>query len=55
MRSVTGLLGRRNPGVYKVGTPNATIGIRGTEVAIQAAAEGENNVITLLQEQGGNA
>lgn len=30
MRSVTGLLGRRNPGKYGVATPNATIGIRGT-------------------------
>lgn len=30
MRSVSGLLGRRNPGKYGVATPNATIGIRGT-------------------------
>ncbi len=30
LRSVTGLLGRRNPNQFKMGTPNATIGIRGT-------------------------
>ena len=34
MRSVTGLLGRRNPGQFKVGTPNATIGIRGTHFGL---------------------
>jgi hypothetical protein len=30
LRSVTGLLGKRNPGSFKVATPSATIGIRGT-------------------------
>ena len=30
LRTVTGLLGRRNPGAFKLSTPNATIGIRGT-------------------------
>lgn len=30
LRSVTGALGRRNPAMFKMGTPNATIGIRGT-------------------------
>lgn len=30
LRSVTGLLGRRNPAQFKLSTPNATIGIRGT-------------------------
>ena len=34
MRSVTGLLGRRNPGQFKIGTPNATIGIRGTHFGV---------------------
>jgi len=34
LRSVTGLLGRRNPGAYKVATPNATIGIRGTHFGV---------------------
>ena len=30
MRAVTGLLGKRNPASFRVGTPSATIGIRGT-------------------------
>ena len=30
LRSVTGLLGRRNPASFNLATPNATIGIRGT-------------------------
>ena len=30
MRAVTGLLGRRSPASFRVGTPSATIGIRGT-------------------------
>jgi len=30
LRSVTGLLGRRNPGAYKLNTATATVGIRGT-------------------------
>ena len=30
MRAVTGLLGKRNPSSFRVGTPSATIGIRGT-------------------------
>ena len=30
LRSVTGLLGRRNPGSYKLNTATATVGIRGT-------------------------
>jgi len=34
LRSVTGLLGRRNPGAYRVATPNATIGIRGTHFGV---------------------
>ena len=31
MRTVTGMIGRANTGDYKLSTPNATIGIRGTE------------------------
>jgi hypothetical protein len=31
LRSVTGLLGRRNPGNYKLNTATATVGIRGTQ------------------------
>ncbi len=34
LRSVTGLLGRRNPSAYRVATPNATIGIRGTHFGV---------------------
>lgn len=32
LRSVTGLLGRRNPGAYKLNTATATVGIRGTHL-----------------------
>jgi len=31
MRTVTGVIGKANPGDYKLSTPSATIGIRGTE------------------------
>lgn len=31
MRQVTGAIGKNSPGDYKLSTPNATIGIRGTE------------------------
>lgn len=31
MRTVTGLIGKQNPDGYKLSTPNATIGVRGTE------------------------
>lgn len=31
MRSVTGWLGRKNPAAYRVRTPTATVGIRGTD------------------------
>ena len=50
---VSGQIAKTGSDAMTVRTPVATIGIRGTEVAIQAAAEGENNVITLLQERGG--
>lgn len=30
LRSVTGLMGKRNPDKFKLGTPTATIGVRGT-------------------------
>ena len=36
-----------------VNTPVATIGIRGTQVAVKAGAEGEENIITLLAEEDG--
>jgi len=35
MRAVTGLLARRNPANFRVSTPSATIGIRGTHFGIQ--------------------
>ena len=31
MRTVTGLIGKQNPENYRLSTPNATIGVRGTE------------------------
>lgn len=44
MRQVTGAIGKASPGDYKLSTPNATIGIRGTEfdasyLSPQAAAQ----------------
>jgi len=41
-------------GEMTIETPVSTIGIRGTSVAIQAAAEGLQNLITLLQDPDGN-
>ena len=43
MRTVTGLIGKQNPDNYRLSTPNATIGVRGTEfdaVYVSAAAAG---------------
>ena len=34
LRSVSGLVGRRNPGAYVLRTPQATIGIRGTDFMV---------------------
>ena len=50
---VSGAIAKTGSDAMTVRTPVATIGIRGTQVAVQAAAEGEENVITLLQEEGG--
>ena len=41
-------------GEMTIDTPVSTIGIRGTSVAIQAAAEGLRNLITLLQDPDGH-
>jgi len=41
-------------GEMDIETPVATVGIRGTSVAIQAAAEGLQNLVTLLQDPNGN-
>lgn len=41
MRTVTGAIGKKNPDNYRLSTPNATIGVRGTEfdaVYVSAAA-----------------
>ena len=50
---VSGAIAKTGSDAMTVRTPVATIGIRGTQVAVQAAAAGEENVITLLQEEGG--
>ena len=44
MRTVTGLIGKQNPDGYMLSTPNATIGIRGTEydtVFVSPSASGQ--------------
>lgn len=44
MRTVTGLIGKQNPDGYKLSTPNATIGVRGTEydaVFVSPSAAGQ--------------
>ena len=41
-------------GEMDIETPVATVGIRGTSAAIQAAAEGLQNLVTLLQDPDGN-
>ena len=40
MRAVTGLLGRRSPASFRVGTPSATIGIRGTTFHAEVVGAG---------------
>ncbi len=41
MRAVTGLIGKRNPQNYKVTTPTAVVGIRGSAFLIAFNAQGE--------------
>ena len=50
---VSGAIARSGPDAMTVDTPVATIGIRGTKVAIRAGAEGEDTVISLLEDEGG--
>ena len=50
---VSGAIAKAGPDAMTVDTPVATIGIRGTKVAIKAGAEGEDTVISLLEEEGG--
>jgi len=45
MRSLTGLVGKRNPGKVKYKTPVATIGIRGTVIEIDQAKGGPTTAI----------
>jgi hypothetical protein len=45
MRSLTGLVGKRNPGKVKYKTPIATIGIRGTVIEIDQVKGGLSKVI----------
>jgi len=42
MRAVTGLLGKRSPTSFRVGTPSATIGIRGTTFHAEVVTPGAN-------------
>lgn len=48
---VSGGIAENNPDQMVVKTPVATMGIRGTAVAVQAAEESEQNLIILLAEQ----
>ncbi|HJM50783.1 MAG TPA: FecR domain-containing protein, partial [Alphaproteobacteria bacterium] len=50
---VSGSIAKSGSDAMQIRTPVATIGIRGTKVAVKAGAEGEENVITLLEEEGG--
>ena len=50
---VSGEIAKTGPETMIVDTPTATIGIRGTEVAVRAGAEGEETIITLLAEEDG--
>ena len=45
MRSLTGLVGKRNPGKVKYKTPVATIGIRGTVIEIDQVKDGPTKAI----------
>ncbi len=50
---VSGKIAKTGDDAMTVSTPVATIGIRGTTVAGHAAAEGSQNIITLLADFGG--
>src|SRR5688500_20034930 len=45
MRTVTGAIGRSNRNAYRLTTPTATVGIRGTGVVIQVLPDGSTLVI----------
>lgn len=44
LRSVTGLLGKRSPNGFRVATPNATIGIRGTGFGLLVCNDDCSNI-----------
>lgn len=44
MRAITGLIGKRNPGSYKVTTPTAVVGIRGSAFLVGFNAQGQLTV-----------
>lgn len=44
MRAITGLIGKRNPGSYKVITPTAVVGIRGSAFLVGFNAQGQLTV-----------
>ena len=50
---MSGQVAKSGDDAMVVGTPVASIGIRGTTVAGKAAAEGSSNSITLLPDDGG--
>ena len=50
---VSGQVAKSGDEAMVVNTPVAIIGIRGTQVAVKAGAEGEENIITLLAEEDG--
>ena len=52
MRAVTGLLAKRNPANFRVATPSATIGIRGTHFGVQYC---NNDCAGLTSPKGGPA
>ena len=60
MRTITGLIGRSQRGNYKLTTPTATIGIRGTEFSVTATPKekapvaGEGNAGSASTSAGGN-
>lgn len=51
---VSGEIASNNPDEMEIRTPVATLGVRGTKVAGQAAQEGGANTIALLAEENGN-
>jgi trimeric autotransporter adhesin len=51
---VSGQIAKTGPDAMVLKTPVATLGIRGTKVAGQAAAEGEENTISLLPDADGS-